>query len=212
MTGEACVLRLFWCRPLRPPFDEFLRDAVLPDLRSREGIVEAYVARKGPGDLGERLIASLWSSLDAMDEAVGADAEATRFHPQLLAESTDHRLEVLPVSVVVGGEGSPPLGVLRLARGTLRTVDVAGYAAEVQEGVAADRAAGRGPLMLILASPGPGRFVTLSCWTDWAAIEAATGASVHEPVRTQREAEVAAFTADHYELLPMPASRPPNIR
>lgn len=212
MTSDACVLRLFWCRPLRPPFDEILRDAVLPDLRSRPGVVEAYVARKGPTDLGDRLIASLWSSLDAMGEAMGANVEATRFHPELLTELTDHRLEVLPVALVVGAEGSPSVGVLRLARGTLRAVDVAGYATEVRDGVAADRAAGRGPLRLILALPGPGRFVTLSCWAGWAAIEAATGASVREPVRTQREAEVAAFTADHYELLPMPASSSPSAR
>lgn len=200
----SAVARVFTCRPLRPAFDAVLRDVLLPDLRDRPGVLDVCAGRRGPDELGHRVVVSLWASLDAMRESMGEDLEASRFHPELLPETTDRHLEVLPVLLVLGGDakGEPPVGVLRIARGSLRGLAVERYADHVRTGVEEDRALGHGPRWLILANTSEHAFVAISRWTDWTAIQLATGASIDDPIRTRPHAETTSFQAHHYELLP----------
>jgi hypothetical protein len=195
-------LRLFHCRPVRAAFDQLLRDVMIPDLWRQPGIERILAGRRGPDETGDRLVASVWSSLADMHAAMGEDIERSRFHPEYLPETTDRRLEVLPVVVALGAGSPPPGGVLRLARGRLRSTEVDAYAVDVRDGFARDLVHGHGPHSLVLARLSPREFVTLSAWVDWERIERATGASVDQPVHTQREHELDAFSAEHYELVP----------
>jgi hypothetical protein len=48
----------------------------------------------------------------------------------------------------------------------------------------------------------PSRFVTVSAWTGWAAIEQATGGNIHQPLATRNAERLVAFDVGHYEILP----------
>ena len=200
----SAVARVFTCRPLRPAFDAALRDVLVPDLRDRPGVLDVCAGRRGPDELGHRVVVSLWASLDAMRASMGEDLEAARFHPELLPETTDRHLEVLPVLLVLAKDAGdePPVGVLRIARGSLRGLPVERYAEHVRGGVEEDHALGHGPRWLILAKASEHAFVTISRWTDWTTIQLATGASIDDPIRTRPHAEMTSFQAHHYELLP----------
>jgi hypothetical protein len=202
--GDPAVgptLRVFHCRPARAAFDQVLREVLLPDLWREPGVQLVLAGRRGTDDTGERVVASVWTSLSSMRDAMGDDVERSRFHPEHLGETTDRRVEVLPVLRAVG-KSDASSGILRIARGRLRSTELQDYAADLHEGVLRDREQGHGPEALILARLGPRAFLTLSTWPDWARIARATGATVHDPVHTQREHELAAFEAEHFELVP----------
>ena len=69
--AQLGTLRLFTFRPARAGFDALLRDTLLPDLLAFPALQDLHVGRQGPDDLGPRLVASVWSSRDAMTGAVG---------------------------------------------------------------------------------------------------------------------------------------------
>ena len=69
MEGQP-VLRLFSCRPRRAAFDRILRDVLIPDLRALGDVTDVFAGRQGPDDLGERLVASVWSSTPEMTAAL----------------------------------------------------------------------------------------------------------------------------------------------
>ena len=83
----------------------------------------------------------------------------------------------------------------------LRDVEPARYAERVIDGFEADRQGGHGPNALVLAQVGEREFVTVTVWSDWQHVEVATGASIRDPIRTKRGADLVSFVAEHYELL-----------
>ncbi len=197
--SEPAIVRLFHVQPARPAFDTTLRDSVLADLRALPGVMRVWAGRQGPGELGTRLIVSVWSSRVAMKAALGDDREDARFHPEYL-DATDRRIEVLSVVVM---EASPvPLvtGILRVTRGSLSDGDMTGYARLVLHDVTGWRDDGTGPRAVVLASGDEQEVVMISTWPDWAAIESATGASVDDPLRVKRD-RLSGFQVDHYELV-----------
>ena len=48
----------------------------------------------------------------------------------------------------------------------------------------------------------PDSFVTLSIWTDWASIEASTGAGTRAPGATRHAERLAELDVAHYEVVP----------
>jgi heme-degrading monooxygenase HmoA len=204
---DGSVLRIFRARPRELAFDAIVREELIPDLRRLPGMLEAWVGRSGPDELGERAIVTRWVDRDAMFRAMGDDVERSRFHPEHLSQTTDRRLEVLRIRLLVRGPatmGEP--AVLRVARGRLRAVDLDTYVGDVAAGARRDIDRGRGPSTLILCETASDAFVTLSTWRDWESIAAATGASLDRPVRTREQHELLAFGADHYELVIVPAT------
>ena len=196
------VLRIFHCRPLELSFDAVLRDVMIPELFTTQGIREVHVGRRGPDELGERLVATLWESSDAMRLAIGEGLESSRLHPEYLDRTTGRSLEVLPVAFVLPSEGGAQGHIIRLSRGTIRTGELASYIAEAGQGSVDDRAAGRGAICLFLAEMPPDRFVTLSVWDDWSTLSGATGADIHQPIATRHPERIVEFEATHYEVLP----------
>ena len=197
---DAATVRLFYFRTLRPGFDAALREIMLPDLRAVPGVAGVWAGRQGPDEVGARLVVSVWSSGEAMRDALGDDPDDGRFHGEYLPEIANRQLAIMPLVLMDGSPEPLTTGIMRVARGRLLESDLATYGNLVLSYLAALRTSGAGPNSVVLASAGDRAFVMMSTWTDWAAIEVATGASASEPLRTER-AGLAAFQADHYELV-----------
>ncbi len=199
---EGSVLRLFTFRAVRPAFDEILRHQLVPDLGAQVGIVDCYSGRQGPDEIGPRVVASVWTDPQAMIAAVGPSLGQGLFHPELLDETTDRVLEVLPVRLAsrVENAGTAPT-ILRTLRGRVRQDGLDEYLADVQDGVDADTLAGIGPVSLYVAETGEDSFITLSAWRDWADIEHATGGDVHQPRATRHREHLLDWDVTHYEIV-----------
>jgi hypothetical protein len=205
VADDIPVLRIFRCRPSRVAFDNVLRDVFVPDLLSYPAVRDVLVGRMGPEETGERLVASVWESARAMLTAMGDDIEASRFHPEYLDATTDRTLEVLPLAVCERWPDDRPVTILRLSRGTVRPSSLGEYVKAARDGALADRK-DQGPVAFYLATV-PSGFVTLSSWSSWAAIEAATGADTTAPISTRHNELISDFAAEHFEALPL-ARRP----
>jgi hypothetical protein len=180
-------------------FDAALRDAVLPDLLAISGVRDAYAGRHGPDENGERVIASVWASRRLMVAELGEASDIGRFQAELVHDFTSSRLDVLPVHVAVSTERSEPPRILRVFRGEIREGETKAYLDEARAGTLSDAAMNEGMVALYLGVEWPSRFVTVSAWTGWAAIEAATGGNTLATRNTER---LVAFDVGHYEILP----------
>lgn len=200
MEGQP-VLRIFRCRPLRAGFDQTLRDVLLPDMLARPGLSVVYVARQGPDESGDRLVASVWSSVEAMATAMDEDAECSTLHAVRLGETTERRLEVLPVTHALHGAEADPT-VLRLARGATRDGELDAYTRQVMDGVGLDLEAGHAPIALYYVARPPTDFVTLTVWRRWDDLAIATGTALDRPISTRTMDHLATFDVEHFEVLP----------
>jgi len=199
--SERPVMRLFRFRPVRPSFDRVLREVILPDLRALPGVRDVHSGRSGPDDLGDRLVASIWETRAAMLDALGPELVTSSFHPELLDDTTDHALEVLPLEVAMTFPDAREPAVLRLAQGCALPGQLDAYVDAVRAGTRGDRTRGAGPIALYLGVEPPDGFRTLSVWSDWSDIEQATGANVRRPIDTQHADRLASFEAAHYEVV-----------
>jgi heme-degrading monooxygenase HmoA len=196
------IIRLFRCRPLRIEFDGILRDTMIPDLLRLPGVVDVHVGRHGPDSIGERLVASIWESEAAMVAAMGSDVEASRFHPEHLEETTDRSVEVHPLAIAVRVDRPDDGHVMRLVRGRVRAAELDAYVDDARAGTLRDASTQQGPCALYLAALPPDRFVTLSVWTEWASIEASTGAGTQAPGVTRHAERLVELEVAHYEVVP----------
>jgi hypothetical protein len=209
-VGDETIIRLFGFRPLGSgaELDAALRDNVLPDVLSAPGILDAYVARNGLGVAGERVIASMWESREAMAAELGEASVIGRFHPELVEDLMSSRLDILPLAFAIRHEREVPPIILRVYRGEVHPGELDAYVEEARDGTLADAAANEGLVALYLGAEPPTRFITVSAWTDWDAIARATGGNIRQPVATRNAARIAEGDAAHYEILPL-TSRPP---
>jgi heme-degrading monooxygenase HmoA len=196
------VIRLFRFRTAMPGFDAQIRDVLVHDVVRLPGNVAAYAGRSGPDGDGPRLVATVWASHEAMVAGVGRDFDQPVFHPELLAGSTDRRLDILPVACVLEPDRAADAGILRLVMGHTRPGAQAAYAKAVRTGAASDRDAGVGPVALYLALQDPDRFATLSLWDSWDHLEQATGADTRSVGRTRHAELLDRWEAEHFEAIP----------
>jgi hypothetical protein len=175
---------------------------MLPDLRRMPGLVDVFLGRRGPDELGPRLNATVWTSREAMVSGVGEDFDPPIFHPEFIDETTERVLEILPIAISVPFDGVGTPRILRTLHGTTQPGERAAYIEEARNGTIADIDAGRGPLALHLAiGPGDDDFVTASVWESWAALETATGGDVQRPVATRHPERIARWDATHFEVI-----------
>jgi hypothetical protein len=209
-VADEGILRLFGFRPLGSgaELDAALREKVLPDFLAAAGILDAYVARSGTGVAGERVIASMWESRDAMAAELGEASVIGRFHPERVEELTSSRLDVLPVVFSVRHDREEPPIILRVYRGLVRPGELDAYVEEARDGTLLDAATNEGLVALYLGTEPPARFITVSAWTDWESIALATGGNIHRPMATRNAARIAEGSPTHYEILPA-TQRPP---
>ena len=211
MPSEAAqrpVLRIFRCRPLKLGFDRTLRDVLVPDLLAHEAVADVIVGRRGPDEIGERIVASVWESEQAMVDAMGPEIEASAFHPEYLAETRDRTLEVVPLAVHLRW---PDHDRRRRSSGC-RTggwsqAGSNAYVEAAHNGAEGDHER-LGSAAFYLGTAGPVDFVTLSVWPSWTEIAAATGADIHRPIATRHGDLIETFRAEHFEAVPLVARRP----
>jgi hypothetical protein len=206
---KPTLMRLFGFRPVGSgaELDAALRDQVVPDLRQAPGITDVYVARGATEGAGERVIASIWESRDAMTAELGEASVIGRFQPERVEDLMSSRLDVLPLAIGMTYERANPPTILRVYRGRVLPGELDNYIEEARGGARADAEANQGLVALYMGTGRPTRFITVSAWTGWEAIEQATGGDIRTPVRTRNSARIEVGTAAHYEILP-PTGRP----
>jgi hypothetical protein len=134
--------------------------------------------------------------------AMGPDVESSHFHPEHLQETTDRTVEVHPLAIAIRSERPDQGGVMRVVRGRVRPGELDAYIEDARAGTLRDAATQQGPLALYLAALPPDRFMTLSIWTEWAAIEASTGAGTRAPGATRHAERIVEIDVVHYEVVP----------
>jgi hypothetical protein len=209
---EPTLMRLFSFRPVGSgaELDAALREQVLPDLLEAPGITDVYVARGGTQGAGERVVASIWASRDAMTAELGEASVIGRFQPERVEDLLSSRLDVLPLAIAMTYVRSDAPTILRVYRGRVLPGELDNYIEEARRGALADADVNPGLVALYLGTGRPVRFITVSAWTGWEAIEKSTGGDIRNPVRTRNAARIAMGTAGHYEILPLtgrPAGR-----
>lgn len=206
---DQAVLRIFRFRPTATEFDSTLRDVIIPSMCAAPGIRDLHVGRQGPGELGPRVVTSVWATHAAMAQAVGASVDDPALHPGYAELATDQDLTILPLAHGVRRDQEAAPAILRLLVGVARPGRLDEYLTEARRGTAVDVESGHGPMALYLATDLPDRFVTVSIWADWASVERATGGAPDRPISTRHPQLLASWQVDHYEVLPM-AGRPPE--
>jgi heme-degrading monooxygenase HmoA len=197
------ILRLLEFRPAQAAFYEILRSDLMPALLRLPGIVDGYSARQGPDDTGPRVVATVWRTRAAMVAAVGE--QLGMFRPDLLAATTDHDLEMLPLLVGRRYLITERPRILRIVRGHVRPGELTAYATDVRDGSGLDAARDNGPVSVYMGGDverGSDAFLTLSTWRDWRDIEAATGGDIHRPRATRHPERLVGWEVDHFEIVP----------
>jgi heme-degrading monooxygenase HmoA len=202
---DPTLMRLFGFRPVGSgaELDAALRDQVLPGLLEAPGITDVYVARGGTEGAGERVIVSIWESRDAMTAELGEASVIGRFQPERVEDLMSSRLDVLPLAIDMTYDRPAAPTILRVYRGRVRPGELDNYIEEARAGALADAHVNPGLVALYMGTGRPTRFITVSAWTGWEAIEQATGGDIRTPVRTRNSTRIALGTAAHYEILPL---------
>lgn len=202
----AAFLRVVVFQPagLESPVDAVLRDAIVPRLLEHEAVIDAWIGRQGSSSDRTRVLASTWSAdpgrrpadLTALEEAGLADG------PPVVSG-----VDQAALAVHARFERAEPARVLRIFRGSVRSGELDSYVADANRGMTADAAANDGLIAFALGTEPPHAFITVSAWTGWPAIEAATGANTRQPFATRNAARLAGFTIAHFEILPEAPTR-----
>jgi hypothetical protein len=206
---DRSVLRLFGFRPvgLGADYDAHLRRGLLPAFVELPGLRDAYVGRRGPDDAGQRAIVSIWESGEALAAAVDADG-GDRLAIEAAPEVGPSRIDVVTLAVDLSFELTEPPRILRVFRGQVREGELDLYVEEARNGTLADAAGPHSPLGLYLGAQPPSGFVTVSVWTGWESIEAATHGNIRQPIATSNAARLVGGRATHYEVVPGAVHRP----
>jgi heme-degrading monooxygenase HmoA len=210
--ADGTFLRVFAFEPSRPGLiDSTLRDVLLPELFERDGIIDAYVARHGPDETGERIIASVWETQSAMEAGANEASATAGRHDEYADGIPGVRVQAHPVAVRLEFELEDPARILRVFEGEVLDGRLDAYVEDVRTGALADGTSTSGLKALYLGVQGPSRFLTVSAWTSWDAIEAATGGDIDHPITTRFFERIRIIAATHYEILPE-TSRPPKAQ
>lgn len=196
------VIRILHFIPRRVEFDSQLRGRFIPFLRSQAGLLDLIAGRHGPDERGPRIVVSVWEP-DAIVAVPPWSDQGLLDTAAAVDEAGEPRLEVMPVRVRFRAGDPDHPRLLRVFRGRVRPGDLDRYVDAVENGTRADAASGRGPLALYLATveSTPDQFVTVSTWSDWSVIEAATGGDIRRPVSTRHSEHLVASEATHYEVI-----------
>ncbi len=188
--------------------DQLVREVIVPRLRAQPHARHVYAGRAGPDDNGERVVASIWDIDEELGDGPRALAELYDF------ERSDHivqvKLEVFPLVLLLPFDLAGEASILRVFRGQAQPGELGIYIDEARDGTYADVAARHGPAALFLGIAEPDGFITVSVWTGWENIEAATGGNLRQPMATRHAERLVSGVATHYEIVPktMPGDSP----
>ena len=190
----------FQPRGAESAFDAHLRDTVLPQLLDIDAIVDVWVGRSGSGEDRGRVLVSTWRIGPGADPDGPADIAALR----ALGDGVTliDGIEQLPLSIHAQFERAEPIRILRVFHGRVRPGELDAYIDAARAGMLADSETNDGLIALALGALPPDAFTTVSVWTGWPAIEAATGGNTRQPFATRNSERLSSFTVSHYEVLP----------
>jgi hypothetical protein len=181
-------------------FDADLRETVVPRLADADGVVDLWVGRHGSREDRARVLASTWRVDPEVEPGGPVDLAALQGlgHDVVAVD----RVEQLPLSVHARFERADPTRILRVFHGQVRSGELATYVDLARTGMLADSVAYDGLIAFALGTRAPDEFTTVSVWTGWPAIEAATGGNTRQPFMTRNAQLLETFTVAHYEVLP----------
>jgi hypothetical protein len=181
-------------------FDAGLRDVVVPRLADADAVVDIWVGRHGSREDRTRVLASTWRVDPESEPADPLDIAALRELGDDVVVIGD--VEQLPLAVHARFERSEPTRILRVFHGQVRPGELEAYVELARTGMLADAAAYDGLIAFALGTEPPDDFITVSVWSGWPAIEAATGGNTRTPFMTRNAQLLETFTVAHYEVLP----------
>lgn len=187
--------------------DQFVRQAMVPELRAQPAVRHVYAGRAGPDDVGQRVIASVWEPPDGEDAPSRLSQLLDLERSESIAQIT---VEVFPLTLSLPFEMNEEARILRIFRGQAQPGELDMYIAESRDGTYADVAAAHGPAALFLGIAEPDGFITVSVWAAWENIEAATGGDLRTPMATRHAQRLASGSAMHYEIVPGTALEAPS--
>ena len=180
--------------------DQQLRDIVLPGLHAQPGMRYAYAGRTGASNLGPRLVASVWEFDGGGEQPPGHLIGLLPFEG--VAVMSDVTLELVPLVVNLPFESAEEPRILRVFRGQTRPGGLETYIEAARDGTYDDVLAQHGPAAMFVGVQQPDRFLSVSVWTAWENIEAATGGNLREPIGTRHSQHLSAGNVEHYEIVP----------
>jgi hypothetical protein len=181
-------------------FDAGLRDVVVPRLADAEAVVDVWVGRHGSRDDRARVLASTWR-VDPEAEPDGPlDVAGLRGLGGNVVAIGD--VEQVALSIHARFERTEPTRVLRVFHGRVRPGELETYIDLARAGMLADSVAYDGLIAFALGARPPDEFITVSVWTGWPAIEAATGGNTRQPFTTRNAQLLETFKVAHFEVLP----------
>jgi hypothetical protein len=202
----ARFLRVVAFQPsgLETPVDAVLREAIVPRLLESDDVIDAWIGRQSSASDRTRVLASTWTAepgpgmadLDILRDAGLADG------PPVV-----DRVDQIGLAVHARFERSEPARILRVFRGTARPGELDDYVVEARNGMSADSEVNDGLIAFALGTVPPDSFITVSVWTGWSAIEAATGGNTRRPFSTRNAERLVEFRIVHYEILPETPTR-----
>jgi heme-degrading monooxygenase HmoA len=183
--------------------DAALRET-MPAFLSQPGLAGAWFGRRTTRDAEERALVSVWQSSEA-------EAASLRL-PEGMVELEDdidipERI-VLPVAFDIRGSGSATPTILRIYDGRTRPGELEAYVDEARAGSRREAQRPGAPIAVCLAFERPDRFVTVSVWSDWSSLEAATGGDIRRPLASHDAARLSEGEPSHYEIMGGPAESP----
>ncbi|HEX3427665.1 MAG TPA: hypothetical protein VHS36_02575, partial [Candidatus Limnocylindrales bacterium] len=200
-------LRVVTLRPIAPEsaLDGVLRSAVVPSLLDDRRVLDVWIGRHGTRDDQARVVASTWTDEPVSASGEPIDLATLRSLGAGVAAVED--VEQAPLSVHARFERSEPTRILRVFHGQVHPGELDRYIELARTGMLADATAYGGLIAFALAARPPEAFTTVSAWTGWPAIEAATGGNTRQPFMTRNAQLLETFSVKHYEVLPDAADR-----
>jgi hypothetical protein len=190
-------------------FDGGLRDTVVPRIVDGEAVVDVRVGRRGSREDRTRVLVSTWRR-DPESEADGPiDIAALRSLGEDIVAVDG--VEQTPLSVHARFDRAEPTRILRIFHGQVRPGELDTYIELARTGMLADAAVYDGLIAFALGARSADAFTTVSVWTGWPAIEAATGGNTRQPFMTRNAQLLAEFAVAHYEVLPDVRDRGPEL-
>lgn len=204
-VSTARFLRVITFQGLGPDSatDAVLRSVVMPRILADPAVVDAWQGRRGATD-GNHVLATTWTEAPPAGPPDCAPDLAALADPALeaLGGTSIVAVEQLELAVHARFARPEPARVLRVLHGRSLPGELESYIAEARAGMSADAAINDGLVSFALGHDGRDSFVTVSTWTTWSAIEAATGGNTRRPAATRNVRRLAEFSVVHLELLP----------
>ena len=173
---------------------------MLPGLQAQPGLRFAWAGRSHASEEGPSLVSSVWEFESAQARPPAELAQLFAF--EQAAQIGAATLEVLPVEVALTFESADEPRILRVFRGQARPTEVESHVAAARQGAFPDVRAEHGAIALFLAVEPPDRLVTVSLWSAWENIEAATAGSLPPPGAAHHARRLSATEAAHFEIVP----------